>query len=260
MVRGGKNRRGINSGTLLVRLMLLIVLLTLSWYGAILPISKAFPFFGIRHIYTNQPVIALTFDDGPAEPYTKQILNILSDYNAKASFFCIGRQIDRYPAIAQEVLKRGHELGNHSYSHDNLIFKTPGLVWREVEETDLRLRSMGQAGTITMRPPLGKRFLTLPLILWWRRQPLVVWDVDSGDWQANIQTSTLVNNVISKVKPGSIILMHDGESRGDASTHGAATVKALPEILTALQKRGYQFVTVSELIHQNSSSKIDKLA
>lgn len=229
-------------GRLALGLLALALAAPIVWYGIVVPISLTFPVFGLRRVDVPERVVALTYDDGPEPPYTEQLLDILAKNDTKATFFSLGFQIDRYPSLAQKVLNAGHQLGNHSYSHRALVFKAPQEIWREVASTDERLQALGETGTIAIRPPFGKRFLILPAIAWRRGQPLILWDLDSGDWQAETTTDQIVATVLGQVQPGSIVLMHDG--RGDRSTTVAASARLIP----ALKAQGYRFVTVAELL------------
>ncbi|TAD74977.1 MAG: polysaccharide deacetylase [Oscillatoriales cyanobacterium] len=216
------------------------------WYGAVLPVAHRWAVFGVRQVAVQERLVALTFDDGPQPPYTEQILQVLDRFQVRATFFEIGRQIDRYPALTQAVIQRGHELGNHSYSHRNLILRWPGEIAAEIAETDRRLRAAGVAGPIAVRPPLGKRWLILPYLLWRSQRTLAMWNVDSGDYDPAADVSALVQQVLTQVQPGSIVLMHDGSL--DPRQSRDRTVAALAVLIPALRDRGYRLVTLQELL------------
>lgn len=216
------------------------------WYGAVLPVAHRLPVFGVRQVAMQERLVALTFDDGPQPPYTDRILQVLDRFQVQATFFEIGRQIDRYPAVARAVVQRGHELGNHSYSHRNLILRWPHEIAAEIADTDRRLRSLGVVGPIAVRPPLGKRWFILPYLLWRSQRTLAMWNVDSGDYDPARDAAALVQQVLDQVQPGSIILMHDGSL--DPQQSRDRTVAALEVLIPALRDRGYRLVTLAELL------------
>jgi len=236
----------------LVALVLMALVGHGLWYGAVLPVAHSLPVFGVRRVATAERLVALTFDDGPQPPYTGEILQVLDRFGVRATFFEIGQQIDRYPAWSREVVRRGHELGNHTYSHRNLIFRWPSEVQSELAETDRRLRAAGATGPIALRPPLGKRWFTLPFLLWRSGRTLAMWEVDSGDYDPANDAKTLVQSVLRQVRPGSIVLFHDGSFRLNHPRD--RTIAAIQDIIPALQAQGYRFVTLSELLRSGRPS------
>jgi peptidoglycan/xylan/chitin deacetylase (PgdA/CDA1 family) len=188
--------------------------------------------------------VAVTFDDGPNPPYTGQVVEILRRYGVPATFFCIGLNVAGYPDDVVGVQEAGHRVGNHTWSHPFL----PDLRPPEVEaQFDRTAEAIGAVATrppesLLFRPPYGAR--TAELLSWISAErpdhTLVLWDVDSYDW-AQPGADTIVDNVMRKVQPGSIILMHDGG--GDRSQ----TVAALPRIIEGLMTLGYRFVLLGEL-------------
>ncbi len=190
--------------------------------------------------------VALTFDDGPSPLYTPKILALLKEYQAKATFFVLGCKVEKYPALIKAELEAGHELGNHTYSHPRLL-KTDRLAReRELERTRLELDLLGcRPDTKIMRPPYSEYDQRLVSYLSHTHQEMILWSVDSGDWQG-LAAPAIVHNVLAKVKNGSIIVFHDSDEHSQADRH--PTVEALKIILPALQKAGYRMVTVSELV------------
>jgi peptidoglycan/xylan/chitin deacetylase (PgdA/CDA1 family) len=185
--------------------------------------------------------VALTFDDGPRTPSTRQILDLLDRHGARATFFVVGRNAHRHPELVQEILARGHQVGNHGWSHARLVFRSAAVVREEIERTDQLLRELGVAGEIPFRAPHGRKLLTLPAVLAERRQLHVLFDVVPGDWQGE-PAEAVVERVLTEVRPGSIILLHDGG--GDRRE----TVRATALLLPALAARGLSLVTVAELL------------
>lgn len=190
--------------------------------------------------------VAITFDDGPSPHYTPQILALLKQYNAKATFFVLGCKVEKYPAVIKEALADGHELGNHTYCHPRLP-KTGRMAQQlELERTELDLKLLGcrTAGKI-MRPPYSEYDQRLLKYLDHTDQELILWSVDSGDWRG-LPAPCIVKNVLRQVKNGSIIIFHDSDEHEQADRN--PTVEALESILPALQQAGYRMVTVSELL------------
>lgn len=205
--------------------------------------SYRFQLFGkmITRVKTAEKVVALTYDDGPNPPYTEALLDVLNRSNAKATFFVIGKSAETNETTVQRMLAEGHELGNHSYSHTKLINQKLSVVRAEVDKTDEVLKKAGVKSTIHFRAPLGLKRVRLPWELARRRKTNILWDVDPQDYKDHTPEE-IANFVVGNVKPGSIVLMHDGG--GDR----VRTVKATGLIATELQKQGYQFKTVSELM------------
>jgi peptidoglycan/xylan/chitin deacetylase (PgdA/CDA1 family) len=198
--------------------------------------------FGVNRAVTQEKVMALTYDDGPLPPYTIDLLNTLDRYQAKATFFAVGKHIKEHPEITQEVIHRGHQMANHSFSHPSMVFKSPKFTRTEIEETDRLLKSLGFGEDIHFRPPWGRRLLVVPLQMWQMRKKLIMWDIDSKDYREDYTPEAIAQHVIDHARPGSIVVMHDGG--GDRSRSVAATAI----ILDTLSKQGYQFRTVSDLI------------
>lgn len=199
----------------------------------------------VDRVKTQEKVVALTYDDGPNPPYTDRLLDVLNRLEVKATFFVLGKQVELYPETAKAIVSEGHELGNHSYSHPQMIRKTPAFLKSEIQKTDRLLRELGVTGNIHFRPPFGLKFLMLPYTLMRLGKVSVLWNLDSEDYQISDPT-VVVDNLLARVSPGSIILLHDAldDLKGDRSVAIAAT-----ELLVEkLRSQGYAFKTVSELL------------
>ena len=203
-------------------------------------------------IWAGQPSkheVALTFDDGPSPVYTKEILALLHRYQAKATFFVLGEHVEKYPSLVKEMLRDGHEVGNHTFDHDRLT-KLARPVWegemKELERTQVDLEILGcpKKGQL-MRPPYSAFDGRLVSYLKHTHRGLVLWSVDSGDWKG-LDAEAIVHNVLDRVKNGSIVVFHDSDEEGQKSRQ--PTVEALKVILPALQAAGYRMVTISELV------------
>jgi peptidoglycan/xylan/chitin deacetylase (PgdA/CDA1 family) len=204
---------------------------------------RDFQFFGriVSRVETAEKVVALTFDDGPSPANTEAVLGVLARHGVKATFFMVGFNIERYPALAARVLAEGHGLGNHSYSHPRFLFRSPTFVEEELAKTDALLRGLGVQGAIPFRAPYGKKLLVLPWVLARQGRTHVTFDVVPYD-EATQDAELLTQRVLEATRPGSIILLHDGWG----SKPG--TVAATERIVQALKQQGYRFLTVEELL------------
>lgn len=222
----------------------LLVIIALFLASALLiKITKFHNFLGFNRADTEDKVVAITYDDGPYPPYTNQLLDVLDRYQVKATFFEIGRNIEKHPEIVPRIIARGDELANHSYSHKDMMFKPREFLLAEISKTDKLLRDLGvKQDSISFRPPWGRRFLVLSYLLSQMHKKLIMWDVDSQDYEKTHTVENIANQVINHVRSGSIVVMHDGG--GDRSK----TVAATEIIVKTLQSQGYKFKTVSELL------------
>lgn len=204
-----------------------------------------FQLFGalVHRVDTDSPMIALTFDDGPTPGKTEQILQILAAEQIKATFFLTGREIAKHPQLLRKILEAGHQVGNHSYSHKRMLFKTPGFIADEIEKTDLLLKEGGAPEPYYFRPPYGKKLLMLPWYLSEKKRLTVTWDLAPENYsQLTQDPAKLAAFTVQQTKAGSIILLHVMyDSRSN-------TMAAVPDIIRGLKQRGFQFVTVQELL------------
>jgi len=192
-------------------------------------------------VHTSEKLVALTFDDGPNPPYTNQLLDVLDREHVKATFFFIGRNVEKNPEVARLVSERGHQVCNHSYSHVPLVNRWPSFVRSEIEKTDALLRQAGVKGEIYFRPPMGKKFLVLPYFLWKGKRKDILYSVNSHDYLGKTRDE-IEKSVLEQAGPGDIILLHDGGGRR------AETVAATQKVVRALKKKGFRFLTVQELL------------
>ena len=218
--------------------MLFVFLLLLSTYK--LMNSRTYQLFGglTEQIETNQKLVALTFDDGPTKNVS-QILPLLDKYNAKATFFLIGEEIEKHPEEAKKIVDAGHQIGNHTYSHNRMVFKTPSYIKEEIQKTDQLIQKAGFKGEIDFRPPNGKKLVGLPYYLNKHNRDTITWNIEPDSYYTN--ASDKVNYVTENIKPGSIILMHP--MYDDTGNE----IQAIEGVLQALSNEGYTFVTVNKL-------------
>ena len=207
--------------------------------------SRTFQFFGriVPRVETSQRVVALTFDDGPTRDRTAEVLRLLRAEQVRATFFVTGGELEQNLDAGREIVAAGHELGNHSYSHERMVFVTPSFVQHEVERTDELIRAAGHTGEIYFRPPYGKKLFALPLYLSRHGRTTITWDVEpDSELPADADAAAITRHVMSRTRPGSIILLHV------MYPSRAETMKAVPSIIEGLRREGYRFVTVSELL------------
>ena len=218
--------------------MLFVFLLLLGTYK--LMNSRTYQLFGglTEQIETNQKLVALTFDDGPTKNVS-QILPLLDKYNAKATFFLIGEEIEKHPEEAKKIVDAGHQIGNHTYSHNRMVFKTPSYIKEEIQKTDQLIQKAGFKGEIDFRPPNGKKLVGLPYYLNKYNRDTITWNIEPDSYYTN--ASDKVNYVTENIKPGSIILMHPMYDDTDNE------LQAIEGVLQTLSNEGYQFVTVNKL-------------
>lgn len=225
----------------------LIFLFLLFYYLFFSPTSQAFGKV-IFKINTKQRIIALTFDDGPNEPYTSEILDTLKEYNIKATFFEVGKNIEKHPKTTERIFKEGHIIGNHTYSHSikKPLFH-PFLEDEISRNQDIIYKITGKKPTL-FRPPWLFREPFIQKTL--RKKNLIMITGTFGSnfevFQPKYDYRKIANDAIKKVKPGAILIFHDGYNTKGG--YREDTVKALRIIIEELLKRGYKFVTVPELL------------
>lgn len=183
--------------------------------------------------------IALTFDDGPHPRLTPRLLDLLKKENVRATFFVLGEQAAAHPGIVRRIDLEGHEIGNHSWNHLSFSRLNRADIREELKSTSEAIRSATGRNPILMRPPYGDTNESLNL--WIAEEfgmKVILWSIDSNDWRDR-NAELVRRNILSKARPGSIVLCHD--------IH-ASTIEAMPALIADLKRKGFRFVTVSELI------------
>lgn len=204
------------------------------------------------HLAGQEKAIALTFDDGPSPRTTLQVLDILDKNNIKATFFWVGQNLQAYPQIAQKVIANGHAIGNHTWHHWYRQLDQATAA-HEIDATaELIYKTTGMT-TALFRPPGGVLSNGLADYAKQKNYAVVMWSVDPRDYRP-LGPQRLIDNVIRKAQPGTIVLLHDG------GANHAATVKALPDIITKLRELGYGFVTVPELMEMKQTQQLGTIA
>lgn len=193
--------------------------------------------------------VALTFDDGPAHPFTGQILDVLRDHHVPATFFVCGKNVERFPEIARRIHAEKHTIGNHTYSHSALYFKTRGQIAAEIDRTQAAIEQAAGVRPKIFRPPYGGRWFGLFDVLEDRGLRAIQWSVPSFDWEKKRGADEIARLTLDRLRPGSVILMHDGrEPRPPDQIDAAATVAALPAIIEGARQAGLEFVSIDEFL------------
>ena len=189
----------------------------------------------------NSMKIALTFDDGPHPRQTIKILDILDKYGIKATFFVVGVNATYYPEALEEVCRRGHEIGNHTFSHPQVSKLLPEDLENEVDKCESKILELTDRKTKLFRPPEGMIDKSVKKVLGRLDYKVILWDIDTKDW-AHTPPNEIANNVISHISSGDIILMHD------YIAYNSPTVEALELFIPVLLEKGYTFTVISDLL------------
>lgn len=195
---------------------------------------------GFSHGERDKKRIALSFDDGPHPRLTPQILSILEKYDISATFFMIGCNVVNYPEIAKAVYRKGHEIGNHTFTHPHMKSLTTNALKEEVEKTERALADIGIPRPKLFRPPEGFRSCEQVAALTEAGYQTIIWSLDTHDWQGRA-ASDIVSGVLQGVQGGDVLLFHD-------YTTTKNTITALEQLIPKLLEDGYEFVTVSDLM------------
>lgn len=188
----------------------------------------------------DKPMIALTFDDGPSALYTADILDILEEYNAHATFYVLGTEAKKNEDLLVRMLKNGNEIGSHTLNHQDLTSLTEEEVLYQMETTNRTIEDATGTLPKTMRAPYGYMNDETANLL---EYPIVLWSLDTLDWESR-DADSICETLLENVKDGDIVLMHD--------IYGS-TAEAIQTLVPELIERGYQLVTVSELSQYRSA-------
>jgi peptidoglycan/xylan/chitin deacetylase (PgdA/CDA1 family) len=195
-------------------------------------IQELFPNFTWR-IPSQEKVLYLTFDDGPIPEVTPWVLEQLAAYNAKATFFCVGENIQQHPKVFQQVVDAGHAIGSHTFNHMN------GWITDNLPYFHNVRHAANLTKTVLFRPPYGKlRRRQTQFLL--RHYRIVMWDILSGDFDPSISKEQCLNNVTRHAEPGSIVVFHDSLKAKDKLQY------ALPRALAYFAEQGYRFEALNE--------------
>lgn len=198
-----------------------------------------------------EKLVALSFDDGPNDPYTSRILDILEKEGAKATFFLLGRNVEASPHTARRILKSGHAVGNHSYDHPRFDELTPDQMREQIRKADETLSSVLGSRTHLFRPPFGFYGKGLQDICREQQYILTGWSAHANDWNPR-EPGEIAESIIGQTCPGAIFLLHDGKET-ELEHDRTATVKAVALIVPALKAKGYTFVTIPKLLRRSAT-------
>jgi peptidoglycan/xylan/chitin deacetylase (PgdA/CDA1 family) len=201
--------------------------------------SPAEPRITFNSVHVDEPVIAMTFDDGPHATLTPKLLDLLAERHIKVTFFVLGECVEQNPDVLRRAAREGHEIGNHSWSHPQLNKMSDEAVRTQLRRTDDLIKSVTGKRPTLFRPPYGA--ITPRQKKWIHDEfgyEIILWDVDPLDWREP-GPATVCNRILKETRPGSIVLSHDIH-RG--------TIEAMPATLEQLAAKHFKFVTVPELI------------
>jgi peptidoglycan-N-acetylglucosamine deacetylase len=206
--------------------------------------------FGRTFTGVNRPSkqLALTYDDGPNDPHTLHLLDVLGRRNVRATFFLIGRYVQQRPDIVRDLVKAGHVIANHTFTHPLLIFRGTDQLRTQLTGCERALSDAGGGHSNLFRPPFGGR---RPAVLRTaRRMGLepIMWNVTGYDWNAP-SVEHIEQKVSRKVRGGDVILLHDGGHRAFGADR-SYTVTATDRLISRYQSEGYEFVTIPEMMEK----------
>jgi len=203
----------------------------------------------IYRVKTDKKRVVLTFDDGPSPVWTPKILKELKKADIKASFFMIGHHVNEYPDIARKVADEGHEIGNHGYAHSVMMYYTPAEIEEELKYTEHVIFEATGKRTKYFRPPKAWLRKSIKNKIKSMGYDIILWSLNSKDW-VSFNHKDIVNYLSRRIKNGDIILFHD--SGNVFSREGGArrqTAKSITLLAKTLRKKGFEFVTIEELIN-----------
>jgi peptidoglycan/xylan/chitin deacetylase (PgdA/CDA1 family) len=206
-----------------------------QWYGR--------TFIGLPR---GSKQIALTYDDGPNDPHTLRLLEVLAKHGAKTTFFLIGRFVEQRPDIVREIVKAGHVIGNHTFTHPRLIFASPAETRTQLERCARAMEDAAGLTPVLFRPPYGgRRPDTLAVARSMGMEP-IMWTITGYDWNAP-PADQIFRRVSGKIRGGDVVLLHDGNdvAMGGDRSH---TVIATDRLIERCKGEGHEFVTIPQMM------------
>jgi peptidoglycan/xylan/chitin deacetylase (PgdA/CDA1 family) len=190
--------------------------------------------------------LALTYDDGPNDPHTQRLLDVLARHDVHATFFLIGRYVQQRPDIVRELVKAGHVIGNHTFTHPLLIFKSGRELGTQLENCGRALTDAVEEHSNLFRPPFGGRRPAVMRIARHMGLEPIMWNVTGYDWNAP-SVEHIERKVTSRVRGGNVILLHDGGHR-EFGADRSFTITATDRLISRYKAEGYEFVTVPAMM------------
>lgn len=231
--------------TVLIILIIIFILIGFAYYFTVWSKAQLFGYFP-DSIKTNRKVIALSFDDGPNPPYTNRLLEILKQHDVRATFFMPAYNIEKFPELARQIIAEGHVLGNHSYAHKFSNNYKSLTFEKEITRAQEIIKKVAGKTPALYRPP------------WLFKQPFLLKNLRAhgltpvsgffgSNWEIwHASAKRIANDALKVVKPGRILIFHDGfDTKGGART---GSVEAIDLIIPELKKQGYEFLTVDKLL------------
>lgn len=202
----------------------------------------------LKKANTKEKLIALTFDDGPNPNYTPELLEVLKENNVKSTFFVLAENALKYPYLIKNITSQGHCIGLHSFKHKNAMLELPMQTKKDFTESVSIMNNLGIKIKL-FRPPWG---IFNPMTFHYAKAynfKVILWSIHAMDWSRWVTTDFIKNRLINHVKPGDIILLHDGRGAKNAPLK---TIAALKTVIPALKEKGFKFVLANELQGGNS--------
>ena len=216
-------------------------------YQSMAPTGQWFghTFTGLRR---GSKQLALTYDDGPNDPHTQRLLEVLGRHNVHATFFLIGRYAQQRPDIVREIVKAGHVVGNHTFTHPLLIFKSAQELRSQLDNCGRALTDAIGEHSNLFRPPFGGRRPGVLRIAGQMGLEPIMWNVTGYDWDAT-SAEQIERKVTGRVRGGNVILLHDGGHR-EFGADRSFTVTATDRLISRYKSEGYEFVTIPEMMRK----------
>jgi peptidoglycan/xylan/chitin deacetylase (PgdA/CDA1 family) len=229
-------------------------LATVAGYNTMSPTSQLYgrTFVGLPR---GSRLLALTYDDGPNDPYTWRVMEVLERHGLKATFFLIGQFVRQKPEVARALVEAGHAIGSHTWDHPNLVFCSASEVHRQLELAKEAIFDATGVETKLFRPPFGgRRPATLRAIRAFGLLP-VMWSVTCYDWKAK-SAEAIVAHAQRQIRGGDVILLHDGGYRRMGADR-SRTVTASQQIVSRYQGDGYEFVTIPQMLEKSRCTEAE---